>query len=100
MKKRLAIFCVLALSMSLLSGCMHGVVVTSPSDKEFQEAWADSMEEAAEEWAQDWEAAIDEAARSWSTQDENGVERTTTGRSWTRKTTKPGPLRTRNRSRP
>ena len=75
MKKRLAIFCVLALSMSLLSGCMHGVVVTSPSDKEFQEAWADSMEEAAEEWAQDWEAAIDEAARSWSTQDENGVEK-------------------------
>ena len=68
MKKRLAIFCVLALSMSLLSGCMHGVVVTSPSDKEFQEAWADSMEEAAQEWAQDWEAAIDEAARSWSTQ--------------------------------
>lgn len=75
MKKRLAIFCVLALSMSLLSGCMHGVVVTSPSDKEFQEAWADSMEEAAQEWAQDWEAAIDEAARSWSTQDENGVEK-------------------------
>ncbi len=75
MKKRLAIFCVLALSMSLLSGCMHGVVVTSPSDKEFQEAWADSMEEAAEEWAQDWEAAIDEAARSWSTRDENGVEK-------------------------
>ncbi len=75
MKKRLAIFCVLALSMSLLSGCMHGVVVTSPGDKEFQEAWADSMEEAAQEWAQDLEAAIDEAARSWSTQDENGVEK-------------------------
>ena len=29
MKKRLAIFCVLALSMSLLSGCMHGVVAVS-----------------------------------------------------------------------
>lgn len=71
MKKRLAIFCVLALSMSLLSGCR----MTSPSDKEFQEDWADSMEEAAEDWAQDWEDAFDEAARAWSTRDENGVEK-------------------------
>lgn len=71
MKKRLAIFCVLALSMSLLSGCR----ITSPGDEEFQRDWADSMEEAAEDWAQDWEAALDEAARAWSTQDENGVEK-------------------------
>ena len=70
MKKRLVIFCALALSMSLLSGCMPGIV-TSPSDKEFQEDWADSVEEAAEDWAQDWE----EAARSWSGRDENGVEK-------------------------
>lgn len=71
MKKRLMIFCVLALSMSLLSGCG----MTSLSDKEFQEDWADSMEEAAEDWAQDWEDTFDEAARAWSTQDENGKEK-------------------------
>lgn len=75
MKKRFAVFCVLALSMALLTGCMPGVVITSPSDEEFQKDWADSMEEAAEDWAQDWEAALDEAAKSWSTQDENGVEK-------------------------
>lgn len=75
MKKALAILCALALSISLLSGCMHAVVVTSPKDEEFQKDWADSMEEAAEDWAQDWEAAVDEAVRSWSTQDENGVEK-------------------------
>ncbi|MCI9330561.1 MAG: hypothetical protein HFG05_00080 [Oscillibacter sp.] len=74
MKKRLVIFCALALSMSLLSGCMPGIV-TSPSDKEFQEDWADSVEEAAEDWAQDWEDAMEEAARSWSGRDENGVEK-------------------------
>ena len=71
MKKRLAIFCALALSMSLLSGC----TITSPSDEEFQKDWADSMEEAAEDWAQDWEAAFDEAAKAWSGRDENGVEK-------------------------
>ncbi len=71
MKKQRAMFCVLVLSMSLLSGCR----MTSPNDKEFQEDWADAMEEAAEDLAQDWEDAIDEAARSWSTQDENGVEK-------------------------
>ena len=71
MKKQLAMFCVLVLSMSLLSGCR----ITSPNDKEFQEDWADAMEEAAEDLAQDWEDAIDEAARSWSGRDENGVEK-------------------------
>lgn len=71
MKKQRAMFCVLVLSMSLLSGCR----ITSPSDKEFQEDWADAMEEAAEDLAQDWEDAIDEAARSWSGRDENGVEK-------------------------
>lgn len=75
MKKQLAMFCVLVLSMSLLSGCMPSVVITSPNDKEFQEDWADAMEEAAEDLAQDWEDAFDEAARAWSTQDENGVEK-------------------------
>lgn len=73
--KRFAIACALAMSVSLLSGCMHAVMVTSPEDEEFQRDWADSMEEAAEDWAQDWEAAFDEAVRSWSTQDENGVEK-------------------------
>ena len=71
MKKQRAMFCVLVLSMSLLSGCR----ITSPNDKEFQEDWADAMEEAAEDLAQDWEDAIDEAARSWSGRDENGVEK-------------------------
>ena len=55
MKKQRAMFCVLVLSMSLLSGCR----ITSPSDKEFQEDWADAMEEAAEDLAQDWEDAIE-----------------------------------------
>lgn len=75
MKKRIAIFCALALSISLLAGCS----VTSPKDEAFQRDWVDSMtdsiEEAAEDWAQDWEAALDEAVRSWSTQDEDGVEK-------------------------
>ena len=71
MKKRLAIFCTLALAMSLLAGC----AVTSPSDEEFQRDLADSLEGAAEDWAEDWEAALDEAAKSWSTQDENGAEK-------------------------
>ena len=75
MKKRLAIFCVLALSISLLSGCMPGIVITPPSDEEFQKDLADSIEEAAGDWAQHWESAIDEAAKSWSSQDENGVEK-------------------------
>lgn len=71
MKKRLAIFCALALSMSLLAGC----TVTSPSDEEFQRDLADSIEDAAEDWAQDLEDALDEAARAWSAQDENGAEK-------------------------
>ena len=71
MKKQLAIFCLLALSISLLSGCR----ITSLSDEEFQEDWADSMEEAAEDWTQDWEDAVDEAVKSWSSRDENGVEK-------------------------
>ena len=75
MKKRLAIFCVLALSISLLSGCMPGIVITPPSDEEFQKDLADSIEEAAGDWAQHWESALDEAAKSWSSQDENGVEK-------------------------
>ena len=73
--KRLSFACALALSLSLLAGCMPGIVVTSPSDEEFQKDWADSMEETAEDWAQDWEAAFDEAAKSWSGRDENGVEK-------------------------
>ena len=73
--KRFSFACALALSLSLLAGCMPGIVVTSPSDEEFQKDWADSMEEAAEDWAQDWEAAFDEAAKSWSGRDENGVEK-------------------------
>ncbi|WP_295753167.1 hypothetical protein [uncultured Oscillibacter sp.] len=73
--KRVSIACALALSLSLLTGCMPGVAVTSPKDEEFQKDWADSMEEAAEDWAQDWETAVDEAVRSWSGQDEDGVEK-------------------------
>ncbi len=69
MKKQLAIFC--ALALSLLAGC----AVTPPSDEAFQRDLADSIEETAEDWARDWEASLEEAARSWSTQDENGVEK-------------------------
>ncbi|MCI9579586.1 MAG: hypothetical protein HFF98_12215 [Oscillibacter sp.] len=75
MKKQLAIFCLLALSMSLLSGCR----ITSPSDEEFQREWVDSMadsiEDAVEDWAQDWEADVEEAAKAWSGRDENGAEK-------------------------
>lgn len=73
--RRLIIVFTALLSLSLLAGCMPGVVITSPKDEEFQKDWADSMEEAAEAWAQDWEAAFDEAAKSWSGRDENGVEK-------------------------
>ena len=69
MKKQLAIFC--ALALSLLAGC----AVTPPSDEAFQRDLADSIEETAEDWARDWEASLEEAARSWSTQDENAVEK-------------------------
>lgn len=73
--KRFSIACALALSLSLLTGCMPGVVVTSPSDEKFQKDWSDAMEDAVEDWARDWEADVDKAARAWSTQDENGVEK-------------------------
>lgn len=43
--KRFAIACALALSLTLLSGCMPAVVVTSPKDEEFQEEWKESIEE-------------------------------------------------------
>lgn len=69
--KRSTILCALALSLSLLAGCM----VTPPSDEAFQRDWADSMEEAAEDWAQDWEDALDEAAEAWSSRDEDGMEK-------------------------
>ena len=74
MKKRLAIFCVLILSMSLLAGC----TVTSPSDPEFQKDWVDSVtdsiEDAAEDWAADFEDAFDEAAKAWDSRDEDGKD--------------------------
>ncbi len=73
--KRFSIACALALSLSLLTGCMPGVVVTPPSDEKFQKDWSDAMEDAVEDWARDWEADVDKAARAWSTQDENGVEK-------------------------
>lgn len=69
--KRSTILCALALSLSLLAGCM----VTPPSDEALQRDWADSMEEAAEDWAQDWEASLEEAAEAWSSRDEDGMEK-------------------------
>ena len=73
--RRLTILCGFALSLSLLAGCMPGVVMTSPGDEALQRDLADSIEEAAEDWAQDWEASLEEAAKAWSGQDENGVEK-------------------------
>lgn len=73
--KRTAALCALVLLVSLLAGCMPGMVITAPSDKELQRDWVDSMtdsiEDAAEDWAQDWE----DAGRAWSAQDEDGVEK-------------------------
>lgn len=47
--RRFAILCAAALALSLLSGCMPALVITSPNDKEFQEEfqrdWNESMEE-------------------------------------------------------
>ena len=77
--KRIAMLCALALSISLLSGCMPAVVVTPPSDEEFRRDWVDSMTESIEDavgdWTQDWEDGVDNAAKAWSTRDENGVEK-------------------------
>lgn len=53
--KRLAIVCALALSASLLSGCMSAVVVTSPRDEEFREDWEESMEERQDDLKEDGE---------------------------------------------
>ncbi len=66
MKKRLAICCVLALSLALLAGCS----VTSPRDEEFQRDWADSMEEAAEDFEDTW----DKAWAAWDSRDEDGKD--------------------------
>lgn len=66
MKKRLAICCVLALSLALLAGCS----VTSPRDEEFQKDWADSMEEAAEDFEDTW----DKAWAAWDSRDEDGKD--------------------------
>lgn len=69
--KRFAIVCALALSVSLLSGCMPAVVVTSPKDeefqREFQESWNESMEELEDDW-KDWSDA-------WDHRDGDGVEK-------------------------
>lgn len=77
--KRAMPICALLLVLALLAGCMPSVVITSPSDEEFQRDWVDSMtdsiEDAVEDWAQDWEAGADKAARAWSAQDENGAEK-------------------------
>ena len=71
MKKRLAIFCTLALAMSLLAGC----TVTSPKDeklqKDFQESWDASMEELEE----DWSDALDEFQDAWDRRDKDGAEK-------------------------
>lgn len=74
MKKRLLILCALALSISLLSGCMPAVVVTSPKDeefqREFQESWNESMEDL-EDLEDDWNDWSD----AWDHRDEDGVEK-------------------------
>ena len=59
--KRLLFLCALTLSMLLLAGCVPAMVITSPRNAEFQEAWEDSIDESAEEWAGDWEAAWESA---------------------------------------
>lgn len=75
--KRISIFCTLIFSLTLLSGCMPGIVITPSGDREqdWVDSMTDSIEEAAEDWAQDWEDAVDEAAKAWSSRDENGAEK-------------------------
>lgn len=65
--KRLAIACALALSVSLLAGCM----AVSPGDEEFQEDWDESMEELED----DWSDALDRFQDAWGHRDENGAEK-------------------------
>lgn len=55
--RRFAILCAAALALSLLSGCMHAVVITSPKDEEFQRAWDDSMEELRKDLLEDMQEA-------------------------------------------
>lgn len=69
--KRAAILCAAALALSLLSGCMSAVVVTSPKNEAFQKAWDEAMDEVQKDlqegledeeedpwsaWAKEWEA--------------------------------------------
>lgn len=100
--KLFAILTALIFTLSLLSGCMSAVVVTSPRDEEFK-AWdeatdktqrdltdgiADGMEFAIEawaaEWAKNWEdrgediserfSSIDTKKHRWKVLDANGKE--------------------------
>lgn len=69
--KQLAILCALALSISLLSGCMPGIVVSSPKDeefqREFQEDWAESKKDLEDAW--------DEFQDAWDRRDKDGAEK-------------------------
>lgn len=73
--RRFANLCALALSVSLLSGCMPAVVVTSPKDegfqREFQESWNESMEDLEDDWNDAWNDWSD----AWDHRDEDGVEK-------------------------
>lgn len=75
MKKRLLILCALALSVSLLSGCMPAVVVTSPKDEEFQREFQESWNESMEDLEDDWNDAWNDWSDAWDHRDENGVEK-------------------------
>ena len=71
MRKTLAILCALAMSLSLLPGCM----VTSPKDEEFQKEFQKSWDESMEELEDDWSDALDRFQDAWDHRDENGAEK-------------------------
>lgn len=73
--KRFAIACALALSLTLLSGCMHAVVVTSPKDEEFQKEVQKSWGESMEELEDDWNDALDSLQDAWDHREESGAEK-------------------------
>ena len=73
--KRIAILCTLVLPLTLLAGCMPGVVMTSPSDEEFQREFQESWDASVEELEDDWNDALGRIQDAWDRRDENGAEK-------------------------
>lgn len=68
------------LTLSLLAGCMPALVITSPTDEEFQDDWDESMEELRRDREEDLEDDEDDGpwsawAKSWESWSDDADER-------------------------